>query len=293
MTVLITGATGFIGRRLVDALLPTEEVIGTTHELDHLRQEKGLDWIRWDIRNPAAPQAFPDHLDAVVHLAQTRDYRSFPELALEITRVNLDGLINVLEAARAAQTRRFVLASSGGVYAPGPGIRTEADPPQPQSFYQATKLAGEVLASRYNEYFSVVCLRIFFAYGPGQAHDRFIPDLVRRVATGKPVQVRGVDGFQANPIHVDDVARSFHRALKLEGSHLINVAGPDVLSLRRIVELIGFNVGRTPVVEHLQEDVQSDLIASTLEMTRCLGAPSIRFQDRIAEVCAEVSGALT
>ena len=293
MKVLVTGASGFIGRHLVDELLPTNEVVGVTYQADNLRHDERLEWVRWDVRHPAPPAVLPGRLDAVVHLAQTRSYRGFPELALDITQVNLDGLVNVLDAARSAGARLFVLASSGGVYAPGPGLRTESDPPGPQSFYQATKLAGEVLASRYGDFFSVVCLRIFFAYGPGQARDRFIPDLVTRVVNGKAVQLHGPDGFKANPIHVQDVARAFRQALALEGMHVINVAGPDVHSFRAIVELIAASVGREPVIERLDTEGQRDLVASTTEMARRLGAPVLRLEDKIAEVCDEVSGALT
>jgi nucleoside-diphosphate-sugar epimerase len=292
MNVLVTGASGFIGRHIVDELLPTDEVVGVTYEADKLRQDKRLEWVRWDVRHPAPPAALPKRLDAVIHLAQTRSYRGFPQLALDITQVNLDGLVNVLDAARTAGARLFVLASSGGVYAPGPGVRTESDAPGPESFYQATKLAGEVLASRYGGFFSVVCLRIFFAYGPGQARDRFIPDLVSRIAHGRAVQLHGTDGFKANPVHVEDVGRAFHHALALEGPHLINVAGPDVHSLRGIVELIAAGVGRAPVIERLETEGQRDLIGSTSEMARCLGAPVLRMEDKIAEVCDEVAGAV-
>jgi nucleoside-diphosphate-sugar epimerase len=292
MKVLVTGASGFIGRHLIDELLPTNEVVGVTYEAKQLREDKRLEWVRWDVGHPAPTAALPKRLDAVVHLAQTRNYRGFPERALEITQINLGGLINALDSARSAGARLFVLASSGGVYAPGPGVRTESDSPGPQSFYQATKLAGEVLASRYGAFFSVICLRIFFAYGLGQARDRFIPDLVSRVVNGKAVQLHGPDGFKANPIHVEDVASAFHRALTLEGTHVINVAGPDVISLRRIVELIAARVGREPVIERLETDGRRDLVASTSEMARCLGAPVLRLEDKIAEVCDEVSGAL-
>lgn len=292
MKVLVTGASGFIGRHIVDELLPADEVVGVNYQAEKLQQDRRLEWVRWDIRQPAPAAALPNRLDAVIHLAQTRSYRGFPELALDITQVNLDGLVNVLEVARTSGARVFVVASSGGVYAPGPGVRIESDPPGPESFYQATKLAGEVLASRYGEFFSVVCLRIFFAYGPGQARDRFIPDLVSRIVNGKAVQLHGPEGFKANPVHVEDVSRAFRHALALEGSHVINVAGPDVLSLRRIVALIAAGVGREPVIERLATQGQRDLIASTSEMARCLGAPVQRMEDRIAEVCDEVSGAL-
>lgn len=291
MKVLVTGASGFIGRHLVDELIPTNEVVGTTLEAKQLRQDERLEWVRWDVRDPA-PKTVPAALDVVVHLAQTRSYRGFPERALEITQVNLDGLVNVLDTARSAGARLFVLASSGGVYAPGTGIRTESEPPGPQSFYQATKLAGEVLASRYGEFFSVVCLRIFFAYGPGQPRDRFIPDLVSRVVSGRAVQLYGAYGFKSNPIHVRDVARAFHQALALEGNHVINVAGPDVHSFREIVDLIAAGVGREPVIERHETGGQKDLVGSTEEMTRHLGVPVLRLKDMIAEVCDEVSGGL-
>jgi UDP-glucose 4-epimerase len=289
--ILLTGAAGFIGRHVIDRLARNHEVIPVGFESTQVPGSESLRWLRWDIRAPAAPGQLPG-FDAVVHLAQARDYRRFPELAGDIARVNVDGLINVLEAARLANAARVVIASSGGVYAAGPGLRTESDAPSPGNFYQATKLSGEILSSAYGGFFGIVCLRLFFPYGTGQPPSRFLPDLVRRVISGEPVQLHGSEGLRANPVHVDDAAVAFERALELDGSHVINVAGPDVLTLRQMVQMIGDTVGRAPVFEEAPERSGQDLVADITLMKRRLGAPQARFSERIADVCQEVRSTL-
>jgi nucleoside-diphosphate-sugar epimerase len=290
--ILVTGASGFLGRYVLDNLIPNDEVIGVAFESSHRPRAHDATWVHWDIRDAATPNLLPP-FDAVVHLAQARNYRRFPELAGEIASVNIGGLVNVLEAARAAGAKRFVLASSGGVYPAGPGLRKEADQPAPGNFYQATKLAGEFLASAYRGFFDVTCLRLFFPYGPGQPPTRFIPDLVRRVMTGEPVQLNGTDGLAANPVYAGDAAVAFQRALALDGSHVINVAGGEVLTLRQMVQWIGESVGRRPVLEQVGDRGSRDLVADITQMKAHLGAPASRFEERIGEVCRELISAHT
>ena len=291
--ILVVGASGFIGRRLIEQLIKTDEVIAVAFESGPTSGAEGVEWIRWDIRAPIPQRLLPGRLDAVAHLAQAREYRRFPELASDIAMVNLNGLINVLEAARTAGAARVVFASSGGVYQAGPGLRKESHPPAPPNFYLATKLAGELLATGYRSFFDVVSLRLFFPYGLGQPATRFIPDLVRRVVAGEPVQVQGSDGLKANPVHLEDAVTALGRALALEGSHLINVAGPEVLTLRQMVELIGEQVGRPPVLDEAGVPGSRDLVADITLMKRLLGAPKSRFQDRISEVCREATSTIT
>jgi len=191
-------------------------------------------------------------------------------------------------AARVARADRFVFASSGGVYAAGPGKRAESEPLAPGNFYLATKFGGELLTAAYRSFFNVICLRLFFAYGRGQVHSMFVPDLVRRVIAGEPVRLYGSEGLKANPIHVSDAAVAFQRALAIDGSYAINIAGPEVLTMRRMVQLIGNNVSRTPLLEEVGPAGTRDLVADTSLMERLLGPPTAQFEERIAEVCDEI-----
>src|SRR5581483_7592008 len=107
----------------------------------------------------------------------------------------------LLEYARQAKAKRFVLASSGGVCGYQPRPIVETDPPNLFNYYLATKYAAEVLVQAYSEQLVPVILRYFFVYGEGQ-RGMFMPSLVERVLQGKAVTVSGQTGVTMNPIHV-------------------------------------------------------------------------------------------
>jgi UDP-glucose 4-epimerase len=287
--VLVTGPTGFIGRPLVEALAADHEVwaVGRT-VADHPPSVK---WVEWDMSAALPATLLPSRIDAVVHLAQSRNYRDFPESAVAIARVNVQATVELLDHARRAGARNFVFASSGGVYGGSNSPLGEDAIVKPPDFYLSTKAAAEALASAYRQYFNVVCLRLFFPYGPGQSHDRFITRMVLRVLAGEPIVLYGLQGIRVNPTHVSDVVRAIDASLHVSDSHVVNVAGPDVFTLRELTELIAERVGRRPNFDEQPIEPHRDLVADIRLMKRILTAPSERIADRIGEVCDEVMAA--
>jgi nucleoside-diphosphate-sugar epimerase len=104
-----------------------------------------------------------------------------------------------------------------------------------------------------------------------------IPRLVQAVSDGKPISLQGPEGIRLNPIHVSDAADAVQRALDLQGSHTINIGGPEVLSLRQIGDLIGEAVGKVPRFEVQSVDQSRHLVGAIDKMTRLLGQPQIDF----------------
>ena len=290
MRILLTGASGFVGRPLLDRLATSHEVWVAGRRA--APGVTGVRYVEWDLSASIPTHDLPSSVDAVVHLAQSREYRRFPDRALAIARVNLQATLELLDYASAAGATRFVFASSGGIYGGSDRpIKEDARVGAPD-FYLATKLAGETLAAAYRSRFDVVTLRLFFVYGPGQAADRFFTELVRRVLSGEPVILYGADGMRLNPIHVADAVRAIDVSLGLQGSHVINVGGPDVLTLRRMSELIAVHVRRDAVFDQRPADPARDLVADIGLMRRVLGAPTERFEQRIGEVCDEAMAAM-
>jgi UDP-glucose 4-epimerase len=283
--VLVTGGSGFIGRPVVAELVREHEVWTAGRQ-----PVPGAQPVFWDLAEPL-PRGFPARLDAIVHLAQSRDYRVFPEKAPEIARVNVQATLELLDLAWRSGATRFVFASSGGVYGGGPGAFQEDAPTRPPDFYLSTKVAGEALVNSFRSLFDVVVLRLFFVYGPGQSPDRFFARFVRRVINGEPVTLRGHDGMRLNPVHVLDVADAIARSLRLKGSHVVNVAGPEVVSLRALAEMIGQRVGRPPVFAEEPGDPDRDLVADIRLMKQLLGAPSRLLAGCVGEVCEEAMAA--
>ncbi len=293
--ILVTGAAGLVGSRLVRALKTRGRVYGLVREVpDHAGD--GIEWIQADLSQPSFTDRLPKDVGAVVHLAQSSRFREFPDQALDVFGVNVGSTARLLDWSQSNGIGRFILASSGGIYGSGERGFTEDDligGDSPLGFYLASKHCAELLAESYAGQFVVTMLRFFFVYGPEQRRSMLVPRLVRSVAEGRPITLQGSDGLRINPIHVDDAVAAICQALTLDDGHKINVAGPQVLNLREIGEAIGRALDKTPTFE-LQRDAEPrHLVGDIAKMTRLLGAPTIRFESGVAEVCAELEGSDT
>lgn len=289
--ILITGAGGFVGQRLarllaergrdVVALVQRQPEGAVAARLQHPR-------IRVEVMDLERPDfaRLPNDIEGVVALAQCAHFRDFPRRAGEIFAVNVAAHAALLEWARAIDVRRFVYASSGGVYgplAPVPVAESHAlSIDVPLGFYPGTKLCAEVLSQNYRHFFdTAVILRPFFIYGPGQRPDMLIPRLIESVRSGQAIKLQGRDGLRLNPIYVDDAVEGFAAALEANGHHVLNLGGPDVVTLRAIGELIGGLVGKALKFE-TTEGVPSDFVGDTTLARGILGAPRVGFPEGIA-----------
>ena len=284
----ITGATGLVGKQVLSNLKETWEVFGLVRKPEengsgHLRA------ISCDLAKDWSTDAFPDRVEAVIHLAQSQHYTEFPAQSDDIFRVNVSSTHRLLDYAHRAHAETFVLASSGGIYGYGDEPFQEESPISGRGdlgFYLGTKLCSEILADAYTSFMNVIILRFFFVYGPGQRNDRLVPRLITAVKEGSPIVLHGEEGMKINPIYVTDAANAVSRALELTGSHKINVAGPDVKSLKQIGQHIGAVLEREPVFE-IQKQIQPHhLMGATHRMGRLLGQPQIRFEKGIS-ICIE------
>lgn len=281
MRILVTGASGFVGRALSRLLADQHEVFGLSR-----RASLATHSIQLDLGAPLDLETLPDRIDAVVHLAQSEHYREFPERADQIYAVNVESTFRLLEYARRAKASRFVLASSGGVYGYAREPLAESAPPRPPDFYLRTKELAEILLFGYGRFFATIAVRPFFIYGEGQRPSMFVPRLVHNVLRGRPVTLSAPDGLEVNPIHVSDAARAFAAALETEFSGPINAAGPEVLTLGEITRIIGRRLGREPVVAQ-SSDAPGNVVGDITLMKRVLTAPTVKFADGVAEVCRE------
>ena len=206
MRVLVTGAAGLIGRHLIEALRTHHEV-HALHRPGSPGEGSGARWIATDLTDRIFLDALPIGVDGVIHLAQSRRFRDFPEGARDVFGVNVESTAALLDWSVRTGVRRFVLASSGGIYGYGRDPFTEEHPvgsAGPLGHYLASKHCAELLSESYADHMTVTILRFFFVYGPGQRPDMFIPRLVGSIAEGRPIMLGGEDGLCTNPVHVTD-----------------------------------------------------------------------------------------
>lgn len=224
--VLVTGGAGFIGRRMVGALLED----GADVTVADLR-DPGTSEVRCvvgDLRDPAvADQAVRPGTDLIVHLAAVTSVLKSVEDPVDTYETNVHATATLLELARQRDVGAFVLASTNAVAGDvGRAVITEQTPARPLTPYGATKAAGEMLLSSYAACYGIKCCATRFSnvYGPGMAHkDSFIPRLMRAARNGHGVQVFG-DGTQVRDmVHVDDIVAGVLMAWRKQ------VTGPLIL----------------------------------------------------------------
>lgn len=267
MKVLVTGASGFVGRHLVPALAERD------HEVTALVRRSGAapagatSTVQADLEQPLPEGALP-RVDAVVHLAQGNG--RFPEGARGLFRVNTAATQELLDHARRAGAACFLYASSASVYGFGSRPFREDDVVSPPDFYALTKAVGEQLVSAYRGFVAATSLRLVAPYGPGQS-GRMIPRLIESVREGRPVTLNEGGRPAMNPIYVGDVVEAVLALLDSPASGVLNLAGDQVVSIRELAESIGAGLGLEPVFEHGSDAAPGDVVAENLRLRELLG----------------------
>jgi UDP-glucuronate 4-epimerase len=268
--VLVTGAAGFIGSTLAEELLAQgREVVGydsldpyypvemKRRNLASLESSPRFAFVEADLRDGASlARAFERHkIDGVVHLAALAGVRPSLERPAEYADVNVVGTTRVLEACVAAGVERIVFASSSSVYgerADGEPFRETDSVDRPISPYAATKRAGELLAHSFHHAhgLSVVCARIFTAYGPRQRPDLAVRAFAERIRRGDAIPVFG-DGKSLRDFTyvgdlVDGLVRALDRGIPFA---ILNLGAGRTVTVLEVVELLERSLGRSARIE--------------------------------------------
>lgn len=288
MDILITGASGLIGMPTVHRLSQVHRVYALVRHAAAQPVMTNVSWLTCDLAQCWDIAGLPKHVDVIIHLAQSRRFREFPEAAMDMFAVNVASTLRLLDYARQAGARQFIYASSGGGYGSGPRPFVETDIFQPNdrlNFYLMTKAYGETLVHKYTAFFLTTVLRPFFVYGAAQHPQMLIPRLMRSVQDGQPIRLAGASGIRVNPIYNLDFVEVVERCLALQQSCTLNVAGGEILSMRQIGEIIGNTVGKAARFT-IDTEGEGDIIGDIHRLEELLGyRPCVSFHTGISLVC--------
>ncbi|GAB4541698.1 MAG: SDR family oxidoreductase [Anaerolineales bacterium] len=219
MKYLITGGAGFIGSHITRALLSQGADVRILDNFSSGKRENlnGLDVeiIEGDLRDEAKVKQAVKGAEIIFHEAAFVSVPESMQKPQECFDVNVTGTSNLFEAARNANIRRVVIASSAAVYGDSEIMPLAEDTPlRPLSPYAASKRVDEIYAELYTRSFNleVVALRYFNVYGPRQRPDSMyaaaVPIFIRRMLDNQPVTIFGDGGQTRDLVNVRDVAQA-------------------------------------------------------------------------------------
>jgi len=208
MRYLITGGAGFIGSNIAATLVSKGEDVriiddfssGRRENLDNIKND--IELIEGSITDRRMVDDVMSGVDVVLHHAAIPSVVVSVEDPVGSTDVNIGGTVNILDAARNNNVKRFVFASSAAVYGDLPDLpKSEKSELKPLSPYAAAKLTGEYYCKIYYELYDLetVCLRYFNVFGPNQdpksEYAAVIPNFINALLTGNNPRIYG-DGLQ-------------------------------------------------------------------------------------------------
>jgi UDP-glucuronate 4-epimerase len=268
-TVLVTGAAGFIGSNLSQALLEegyrvvgvdnfddTYDVKFKEEHIAKLTKNPNFELVRLDIRDKDAVQALfeKEHPDLVAHLAAKADTRAAVNDPFPYIENNIHGTLNIFEASCVAKVKNVVIASSSSVYGNSTEVpwKEDASADRPLSPYGATKRATELSAYAYHHNFglNITCLRYFNAYGE---HNRpnMVPYLwTEAILKGEEIILSGTGTRKRDYTYVGDTVKATVAALRMPlGYEVINIGNNQPVSLNELLKVFEKVIGVTAKVK--------------------------------------------
>ncbi|MDL5363419.1 SDR family NAD(P)-dependent oxidoreductase [Halalkalicoccus sp. NIPERK01] len=261
MSILVTGGAGFIGGHIaqrfverghdvvvLDNFEPYYNLGIKEHTVERCRElaaegEGSYDLVDADLRDADVVDDLVGEAEYVYHQAAQAGVRTSVEQPKKVNAINVDGTINLLEAARNSDTERVVVASSSSVYGKPEYLPyDEEHPTTPVSPYGVSKLATEQYARVYNEVYGLptVSLRYFTVYGPRMRPNMAISNFVSRCLHGEPPVIYG-DGTQTRDFtYADDILWANEQLLETDvaDGEIMNVGSTDNIEIKTLAEVV-------------------------------------------------------
>ena len=270
MNFLVTGGAGFIGSHVSERLLAGGHAVWAFDDLNNFYNPaikdqnlaalrslgKPFTFVRGDLTDRTAVDALFHSVkfDQVIHLAARAGVRpSLQEPAL-YQRVNVEGTVNILEAARLSGVKKITIASSSSVYGINAKVPFSEEDPifSAISPYAASKLACEALGHVYHHVYGmdIAMLRFFTVYGPRQRPDLAIHKFAQLISAGKPIPVFGDGSTARDYTYVTDTVDGVLACTEREfGFETFNLGESQTVKLSYLIELLETSLGKKAVID--------------------------------------------
>jgi UDP-glucuronate 4-epimerase len=270
MNFLVTGGAGFIGSHVCERLLHDGHRVWAFDDLNDFYDPqikrrtladiaslgKPFTFVQGDVTDVRAVNELfsATKFDQVIHLAARAGVRPSLEQPALYQRVNVEGTVNLLEAARKTGVKKITIASSSSVYGVNAKVPfSESDPIfSAVSPYAASKLACEALGHVYHHIYGmdVAMLRFFTVYGPRQRPDLAIHKFTKLIDAGKPIPVFGDGSTARDHTFISDILEGIIACTKKEfGFEVFNLGESQTIRLDQLIALIESALGKKAVID--------------------------------------------
>jgi nucleoside-diphosphate-sugar epimerase len=282
MRYLVTGGAGFIGSNTVDELVRRGHSVVVLDDLSGGKEENlaevrnKITFIKGSISDIEIIRRAIFEADYVIHLAARTSVPFSMKDPIETNRINIDGTLNVLVAARDAKVKRVVFAASSSAYGETPTLpKVESMEPQPISPYGVTKFVGELYLQTFGRCYGLenVCLRYFNIFGPRQDPTSQYSGVMAKFCTAFLEETEPVifgDGTQSRDFtYVDNAVQANLLACEAPAASgkVFNVGTGDRINLNQVVEALGRISGK-PMKPRYDPPRDGDIRDSQADISR-------------------------
>ena len=237
MTILLVGGTGLLGRQIKETLETEYDLISPNSE-------------EFDLSKNIEEQVRTIKAETLVFAAQYRNYNS-PVVDEDLLyRINTLSLASIIKNSKVIGLKKIIYLSSGGIYKFNQAPVHEESPIQDMksaSPYFKSKIWAESILLKHRLDFDVSILRLFNVYGHRANSSSLMPQLEKKLLDKTPISISSDGGDLLRPIHCKDVSQTLSSLIRKRKGTIVNIAGPELLNFRDIVQRMASNLNVEPV----------------------------------------------